>query len=479
MDKSEPRLDRASSIDLAARGSETLSRYGLIVLLSGFAMTIADTFIVNVALDTIKVSLGASPAMLSLVVAGYGVSYSLGLVLAGRFGDSFGRARLFVIGVAGFTLASVVCGLAGSPLILVGARIIQGLAAALMVPQVLGTVQATTEGDRKTRAIALYGSAAGIAAVAGQIIGGLLLEADLFGTSWRMLFLINVPIGIWILLSSRSVPESRSPQPLGIDTVGTVTFAVALASLLLVIVGGPPLGWPWWLLIALAVSMLLAAALYIYEHSLERSGKAPLLPPAVLSIPSVHRGLASMVVFSLGFGGFLYVYAIVTQQMLGFSGLKSGLILVPFASAFFLVSLATQKIVKVLGVRIITVGAAIQGLGITLLAVTFADQWGDPSIVVLVLILGLIGVGQGLIGPTLFRVILSRVPIASAGMASGVVVTSQQAATAVGAAGGGALIAVLGSHFSGGAIAAACFAALAGVSVLTLLSSLALPQLDK
>lgn len=479
MAKSQPQADLASASDSTARPPAALTSYGLIVLLSGFAMTIADTFIVNVALDTIKVSLSTSAAILSLVVAGYGVSYSLGLVLAGRLGDAIGRARLYVTGVAGFTVASIVCGLAWTPLVLVVARVIQGLAAALMVPQVLGTIQATTTGDRKTRAIALYGSAAGIAAVGGQIIGGLLLRADLFGASWRILFLINVPIGIWILSSSRSVPESRSRQPFGIDLIGTVIFAVSLASLLLVIVGGSQLGWPWWLLIALLVSLVLAGVLYVYERSLESSGGSPLLPPAVLSIASVHRGLLSMIVFSLGFGGFLYVYAIVTQQMLGFSGLKSGLVLAPFASAFFLVSLATHRIVKVLGVRIISVGAAVQGLGIVWLLVDLDRQWSHPSVALLAIIIGVIGIGQGLIGPTLFRVILSRVPTARAGMASGVVVTSQQAATAVGAAGGGALITVVSGHLSGGGVAAACFAAIAGVSALTFASSIALPPLDQ
>src|SRR6266700_6759579 len=210
-------------------------------------MPIMDFFITNVALPSISASLHASGAELELVIAGYGVSYAALLVLGGRLGDRYGRRRVFLGALIGFTLASLACGLAPSAGFLIGARIVQGAAAALLIPQVLATFHHTLEGERKARAMALYGATSGIAAVVGQIIGGLLVSADIAGTSWRPIFLVNVPVGVLVLLvAARIVPTTRSPHPVGIDVPGTILFAATLTALLVPLTEGHSLGWPTW-----------------------------------------------------------------------------------------------------------------------------------------------------------------------------------------------------------------------------------------
>ena len=198
-----------------------LHSVGVYVLLAGAFLPIADFFIVNVALPTIDVTLKASPASLELVVAVYGVAYAAMLVLGGRLGDRFGRHLAFQIGLVGFILASLACGLAPTIEVLIAARLVQGATAAMLVPQVLAINHATLEGERKARALALYGATSGIAAVIGQLAGGLLVSANIAGTSWRPIFLINIPLGLIVLFASRRVvPANRSPHPTGLTWWG-------------------------------------------------------------------------------------------------------------------------------------------------------------------------------------------------------------------------------------------------------------------
>jgi MFS family permease len=190
-----------------------LHPFGVLILLAGAFLPIMDFFITNVALPSIDASLHASASSLELVIAGYGVAYASLLVLGGRLGDRLGRHRLFLGALVGFILASLACGVAPNVGVLISARNIQGGAAALLIPQVLATFHHTLEGESKARALALYGATSGIAAVVGQIVGGLLVSANIAGTSWRPIFLVNVPIGIVVLLiASRIVPNTRSPH---------------------------------------------------------------------------------------------------------------------------------------------------------------------------------------------------------------------------------------------------------------------------
>src|SRR5215467_537810 len=309
-----------------------LHMVGVYVLLAGAFLPIADFFIVNVALPTISSSLAPSPAELELVVAVYGVAYAAMLVLGGRLGDRFGRHLLFQMGLIGFIVASLLCGLAPSMAVLIAARLAQGATAAMLAPQVLAICHAHLRGEQKARALALYGATSGIAAIVGQLAGGLLVSANIAGTSWRPIFLINVPLGALAFLASRAVlPQSRSAHPAGLDIPGAVLLAATLSALLIPLTKGHSLGWPAWTWAMLAAAMLLAVVTLIVEARAEARKEIPLVPPSLLKLPSVWRGLAMITPYSLGFGAFMFVIALTVQDGLQADAFEGGLVILPMA----------------------------------------------------------------------------------------------------------------------------------------------------
>jgi MFS family permease len=418
-----------------------LTSAGLITVLIGAALPVIDFFIVNVALPTIDTTLHASTSTLELVVAGYGIAYALLMVLGGRLGDAFGRRKLFTFGLTAFTITSLACGIAPTALTLVLARVAQGASSALMLPQVLSTIQATTTGEHRSRALGIYGAVGGIGTVVGQLLGGALVSADIAGLSWRPIFLVNVPIGIvGLLLAKRNVPETRSANPIAIDRLGTAVLAVAMLTLLVPLMEGSATGWPLWMWISLGVFPFAAAAFVLVERRAERAGRVPLLPPSIMRMPSMRRGLSVAVPFFVGFGGFMFVYAVTLQDGLGLGPLGSGLALTPMAIGFFSTSLISSRLVTRFGSKVIPMGTAIQGFGIaTMIAVTLVS-WPHLNVLVLAPSMLVTGLGQGMAMTTLFRVVLAQVPQESAGVGSGALATTQQTSLALG-------VAILGTLF--------------------------------
>ncbi|MBZ9708615.1 MFS transporter [Mesorhizobium sp. ESP7-2] len=456
-----------------------LHSLGVHILLAGAFLPIADFFIVNVALPTIQASLNATPAALELVVSVYGVAYAATLVLGGRLGDRFGRHRLFLIGLCGFILASLACGLAPTIGSLIGARLIQGMTAAMLVPQVLATFQATLPGERKTRAIALYGATSGIAAIVGQLAGGLLVNANLLGTSWRPIFLINIPLGILVFIASRLVvPANRSPHPAGIDLPGTVLFAATLTALLVPLTEGHSLGWPMWTWAMLAAAVALAVLTVIVERAAEVRGELPLLPPSLLTLPSMSRGLAMVTIFSLGFGAFMFVFALTVQNGLGATAFQSSLAILPMAIMFFIGSMASPRIIHRFGRAALAAGGILQALGLLLLIGIVVAAWPHVSLVELALPLMLIGAGQSMLFSGLFRAVLADVPAHLAGVGSGVLITLQQSGLALGVAILGTLYLILepaGVSRAFGIVIGVQF----GIIVLLVFGSSLLPRFTK
>ena len=433
---------RATASGNTRRGSAGLTSAGLFTVLIGAALPIIDFFIVNVALPTIDTTLHASSATLELVVAGYGISYALLMVLGGRLGDAFGRRKLFTVGLLAFTITSLACGLAPTALTLVLARVAQGASSALMLPQVLSTIQATTHGEKRSRALGLYGAVGGIGTVVGQLLGGALVSADIAGLSWRPIFLVNVPIGlIGLLLAKRTVPETRSANPVPIDRIGTVILGVAILTLLVPLMEGSALGWPVWMWVSLAAFPFIAAAFVLVERRAERAGRVPLLPPSIMRMPSIRRGLSVGVPFFVGFGGFMFVYAVTLQDGLHLGPLGSGLALTPMAIGFFSTSLISSRMVTRFGSKVIPMGVAVQGFGIALTIGVTLLAWPNLNVFVLAPSMLITGLGQGMAMTTLFRVVLAHVPAESAGVGSGALATTQQTSLALG-------VATLGTLFS-------------------------------
>ncbi|MFD8174352.1 MFS transporter [Streptomyces sp. NPDC059709] len=413
-----------------------LGGLGLFTVLLAAALPLVDFFIVNVALPTIGTDLSASEAVLELVVAGYGVAYAVLLVLGGRLGDLFGRRRLFLGGMAAFGLTSLACGLAPDAWSLVAARVAQGASAAAMLPQVLATIQATTTGPRRAKAMGLYGATAGLSMVAGQILGGVLVAADIAGTGWRSVFLVNVPVVLaGLFLAVRAVPETRSARPEPVDVPGTFLLAASILTLLVPLTEGRAAGWPLWTWLSLAAFPFVAAAFYAVERRADRAGRTPLVPPSLFAIVSLRRGLLLIVPFSIGFSGFMFVIAVALQQQgAGLGPVAAGLALAPLAVVFFLFSLAGPRLVARYGTRVVPTGAALQGVGLALMTLAAWRSWPDLGLVELLPGAAVAGAGQALQLPVVLRLVLSEVPAERAGVGSGVMVTTQQSSLALGVA---------------------------------------------
>jgi EmrB/QacA subfamily drug resistance transporter len=432
------------------REPRTLTAAGLAVILVGVLLPMIDFFIVNVALPTIDSDLRASQPLLELVVSGYATAYALLLVLGGRLGDSIGRKRLFLFGMAAFTATSLACGLAPSATFLVVSRVAQGASAAMMVPQVLATIQAATTGERRTRALARYGATGGLAAVLGQVLGGLLVSANIDGLGWRPIFLVNVPIGLaGLVLAKRYLPDTRHGAPAPIDVPGTILLGLTVLALLVPLTEGRSLRWPASTIALLILAPIAAAAFATYERRAERSGHSPLVPPSLLRHPSMRRGLLLALPFFAGFGAFMFCYALLVQEGLHASALTAGLGLVPMAAAFLVASLSTSRLLARYGPKVLAAGGLLQAAGLVILGMTVYLGWPHLSVIDLAPGLAVAGLGQGLVMSPLFGIVLSQVPAALAGAGSGVLTTTQQSALALGVATLGSLFLALAGDGTG------------------------------
>lgn len=416
-----------------------LSTLGLGVVLLGTLLPMMDSFIVNVALPTIAGELGAGTADLELVVAGYGIAFTLLLVLSGRLGDAFGRRRVLVLGLLGFVLASLLCALATSPGWLIAARVLQGATAALIPPQVLGTIQAAVPSDRRARAMSWYAAVSGLAAILGLLLGGVLVHADLWGTSWRLVFLVNLPLGLAAAaLTAFVVPGTRSEHPAGVDLRGTALLAAMVLALLVPVNRGPVLGWPLWTVALLACVPVLAVLLWRTE---KRVSGVPLLPPSVLTEPKVRGGLLLLAPFLAAWAGFLFALPLTLQHGFGLDPLLAGLAVVPMSLAFLLGSFAVPALRTRLGGRVTPYGALVQGLGIAWLLAALPLGWLGGAVWSALPGLVLIGLGQALVVGAANISVLGAVPTAYAGVGGGLLVTVQQGSMAIG-------VAVLGTVFA-------------------------------
>ncbi|MFJ4711822.1 MFS transporter [Streptomyces sp. NPDC088785] len=441
-----PRTSTTPTRTGTGTGTPVLSGTGLFTVLLGAALPLIDFFIVNVALPDIDRDLRTGEAVLELVISGYGIAFAVLLVPCGRLGDLLGRRALFSLGLTTFALTSLACGLAPNATFLVVARVAQGAASALIAPQVLATVQATTAGARRARAMSLYGAMAGLSMVTGQVLGGVLVSADLFGGGWRAVFLVNVPVAaVALALTARTVPRTRSPRPEPVDVPGTVLLALALGALLAPLTEGRAAGWPLWTWLSFAAFPFLAYAFYRVERAADRAGRTPLVPPSLFRLVPLRRALVMIVPFDIGLSAFMFAVAVSLQQGEGLAPVVAGLALAPFAVVFFLASLGGPRLIARWGTRVVTAGGALQAGGVALIALAAWRTW--PHLGVLQLLPGavLMGAGQALQLPVLFRIVLSEVPAERAGVGSGVLTTTHQSALALGVATLGSLFLTLAS----------------------------------
>lgn len=405
------------------------------ITLAATFLSVLDFFIVNVSIPSIQRDLHASFAQIQLVIAGYALTYATFMITGGRLGDIFGRKRLFMLGMAGFTLASAVCGLAPSPNVLIVSRVAQGLMAAMMIPQVLSIIQVTFPPEERGLAFGIYGTVIGAGSVAGQVAGGALIQLNLFGLDWRPVFLVNLPVGVLaLILAVPLVRESRSPDARRLDLQGALLVTVALFLLVYPLVEGREAGWPLWAFACLAVSLPLMAGFVRFEQWKAARGGSPLVELRLFRIRAFSLGLLIALVFFGGGSSFFLTLTLYLQSGLRYSPLAAGLTFAPFAVGFFAASMLSVRLTPRLGNAIMAVGGALMaaGLGIDIVTV----HVGGLALPGIALAPGLLvyGAGQGLVTAPFFTAVLRGVPSAAAGSASGVLSTIQQVAGALGVA---------------------------------------------
>ena len=440
----------------------------LTTLLFGAFLPMLSFFIINVALPAIGSDLHASSGGLQLVVGSYGIANATLLVVGGRLGDGFGRKRLFLIGLTGFTLISLICAIAPTIGVLLAARVVQGAAAAAMTPQVLATISSLLTGTHRARAMAMFGVAGGLAAALGQILGGVLVSANVFGLGWRAVFLVNVPVGVVAVVAAvKLLPETRAAHRLRVDVAGAGLLALALVLLLLPLTEGRPLGWPAWTWASLAATIPAVGLLGLHQHRSERSGSAPLIPPSVLRLRPMRIGLLLAVGFFTTFGGFMFVIALATQGEAGMSPLQGGLSLLPMAIGFLVASIYGPRLQQRYGAGLIVRGWIIQAVGYAMLGVVALTLWPDVTPLTLAAPMLVAGFGSGLVMVPLIGVVVGQVPTAQAGLGSGILLTSQQTCLALGAATvGTAYLSLAGTSWGQGGALAAVSIAIAAISLL-------------
>jgi EmrB/QacA subfamily drug resistance transporter len=405
------------------------------VVLAGTFMVVLDFFIVNVALPSMQTDLHASGGAIEWVVAGYALTSAVFLIAAARTGDAIGRRRTFSFGLGLFTLASAACGVAATPEMLVLGRLVQGVGAALLMPNVLAIIGVTYAGPRLARALGAYGLVMGVAAASGQLIGGSLVQANLAGLGWRSCFLINVPIGLAALaLAPRLVPESRAQRSSRLDLPGTALLTAAVTAVVLPLVEGRQHGWPAWTWISLGAAPLILMTFVAHQRRLAARGGDPLLPPALFASRAFSAGLVTQLAFWSGQASFFLVLALYLQQGRGLSALDSGLVFTILAVSYVIASAQAPKLVARHGRRLIAVGALVLASGHGLLLAAVAHIGVGGSIAELVPGLLAIGAGMGLLIVPLATTIMSCAEPANAGAASGAMTTMQNVGAALGVA---------------------------------------------
>jgi len=407
----------------------------LAVILCGTFVYVLDFFIVNVALPSIQRSLAAGPAAIEWVVAGYGLTSAAFLVTGGRLGDHYGRRRVFCAGLFCFTVASALCAVAPDAGFLVAARLAQGVAAAIMAPNVLSILGTTYTGPARVKAISVYGMVMGVAAVIGQLVGGLLIAADPAGLGWRVIFWVNVPVGVAALaLARRIVPESRADRPGRLDLRGAALFTTALVAIVLPLLDGRAHGWPAWSWACLAAGPVLLALFGAHLRATARRGGQPLLDPAIFAVRAFRAGLACQVLFWCQQAASYLLLALYLQQGRGLSPVESGGVFSVLAAGYLATSFRAPALTMRFGRRVVAAGAVTAALGNAALVAAVLAHSGTAPVAALFPGLFLLGAGQGLCITPLTTTVLSHADAATAGSVSGALATAQQVGNAIGVA---------------------------------------------
>jgi EmrB/QacA subfamily drug resistance transporter len=401
----------------------------LTVLLTGAFLPVLDFTIVNLALPSIRQSLRATSAEVQFVISAYAATYAVMLITGGRLGDLLGRKRMFLIGVAGFSVASLLCGFAGSPKGLILGRILQALMATFMAPQVLASIRILFSGPEQTRALALYGATFGLANISGQLLGGFLVYAHPFGFAWQSIFFVNIPIGVAAFVGAVfSVSENRSPNARKLDFLGVLLLSLALGCLVYPLIEGREQGWPRWMILMVCLSVLSLAGFIRCETRLSARGLDPLVEFSLFHNRRFSLGILMGLVFYM-LSAFYLTFSIYLQAGLGDTPLHAGLRTLPFAVSFFLGSIASSPATRKLKNYALPAGFVLQVVGFSIVACCARYQLRGLEEG-----LACAGIGYGIVMPGIIRAVIGDIDERHAGLAAGIVMTALQIGAALGIA---------------------------------------------
>ena len=470
-------LSSASTREARSSGAKPRPAAVLTVILLGYFMAILDVAIVNVALPTIRSTLHSSGAGLQLSVSGYTISYAVLIVTGARLGDLWGHARLFRAGLVLFTLASLACGLAPDTAALVAFRLIQGAGSAAMMPQVLSLIQRTFEGQSRLKAMSLYTAVISGGAVAGQVLGGVIISANLFGTTWRPCFLVNVPVGIAVLIASIKVlPKDKGEPGRGLDPLGVAVLTPTVLAFVVPLVMGHDEHWPLWGWLLLGASAL-GLCLFVYvETRVERRGGTPIIPGRVLRHEGFAVSVGTLFLVMALMLGIMFALTLHLQTALGFSALDCGLAFAPQAFAVFLVAMNWRKVPARWFVAEVVFGFLL--VAASLLGTALVLRHGGTGGAARWILMTAVGFGLGLAFSPLMGLMLSRVPVRDAADASGVIATLTQIGQVTGVATVGTLFLDLDTGAPGSsahAITVVCLVC-AGLAVIGALAASRIPR---
>jgi EmrB/QacA subfamily drug resistance transporter len=433
----------------------------LIVLLIAMFMSLLDTTIVNVALQTIRENVNgaghpaATEDVLSWIISGYALAFGIALIPAGRLGDRFGHKWIFFAGLALFTAASLACGLAQSDVQLIVFRVIQGFGAGIFVPAVTAYIQILFQGKVRGSAFAIMGAVIGVSSALGPIVGGLIIQG--FGTTngWRLIFGVNLPIGIValvlaaILIPGRTKLAEIAPHAPanartgGIDWVGLALITGGLVAILVPLIEGQQKGWPLWTYLSLAGGVILVVLFAVWEVFYAKRDKSPLVPPHLFSHPAFTGGTILALVYFAAFTSIFFSISLLWQAGLGHTALESGLVSVPFAIGSIIASSQSNRLAQRLGRNVLVIGTALVALGLAAVWIILLNvKPADLNSWQLLLPLFFAGLGNGLFIAPNAQFIVATVDPAEAGAASGVISTMQRIGAAIG-------IAIIGSVLFG------------------------------
>jgi EmrB/QacA subfamily drug resistance transporter len=414
----------------------------LLVVLAGEIMDMLDALVTTIASPAIRTDLGGTAATIQWLAAGYTLAMAIGLITGGRLGDLYGRKQMFVIGAAGFTVGSLLCGVAASPGMLIGARVLQGLFGAVMLPQGIGMIRRMFPPKEMGTAFGLFGPIMGLSSIGGPVLAGWLVDADLFGTGWRMIFLINLPLGLAAVIAGiLFLPSGRSEEATRLDLLGAILAGAGAALLVYPLVQGRELGWPAWTFAMIAAAVAVFGLFGWYQARRQRTGGDPLVTPSLFRKRGFTGGLVVGLVFFSGMTGFALTLSLYFQLGLGYSALKAGLSQIPWSIGMVVGFVAAQALER-FGRHVIHGGTVVMAAGTVGVVATLQIAGIGMTPWQLAPALIATGLGMGLLMAPFFGIVISGVEPHETGSAGGTLTAIQQLGSSLGAA-------VLGTIFFG------------------------------